>query len=166
MQRVSISRTIKNLEYWVSYSFIDSERDYRNYEYSVTPGYIANHNLSVVTKYWINDLRSQVGLTYSYNSGRPYDNPNETKFMNGLTKSYNNLSVSWAWLMSQQKILYFSISNVTGNNNIFGYEYANTPDMNGVFARQPVTQPADRFFFVGFFWTISDDKKTNQLDNL
>ena len=160
------NKTVKNTEYWVSYSYIDSERDYKNYEYSVTPSYIATHNFSIVTKYWINSLRSQVGVTHSFNSGRPYDNPNETAFMNGKTKSYNNLSVSWAWLLSQQKILYFSVSNVLGSDNVFGYSYANSPDVNGQFARQAITQPADRFFFVGFFWTISDDKKTNQLENL
>lgn len=158
--------SVKNMEYWVSYSYIDSKRDYKNYEYSVTPSYIAKHNFSIVTKYWINSLRSQVGVTHSFNSGRPYDNPNEAAFMNGKTKSYNSLSLSWAWLMSPQKILYFSVSNITGSSNIFGYTYANNPDTNGQFARQAVTQPASRFFFVGFFWTISKDKKTNQLDNL
>lgn len=160
------NKTVKNLEYWVSYSYIDSERNFKNYESAATPSYIAAHNFSVVTKYWINSLRSQLGITHSFNSGRPYNNPNEAEFMNGKTRSYNNLSVSWAWLVSQQKIVYFSVSNVTGNNNIFGYNYASNPSANGQFARQAVTQQADRFFFVGFFWTISDDKKTNQLDNL
>ncbi|KOS06031.1 TonB-dependent receptor [Flavobacterium akiainvivens] len=160
------SRTFKNLEYWVSYSYIDSERDYRNYEYAVTPSFVAKHNASIVTKYWVNSLRSQLGVTYSYNSGRPYDNPNEQLFMNSMTKSYNNLSLSWAYLLSQQKILYFSVSNVMGSDNVFGYTYANNPDANGFYNRQAVTQPADRFFFVGFFWTISSDKKRNQLENL
>lgn len=159
-------KSIKNMQYWVSYSYIDSERDYKNYEHQVTPSYIAKHNFSVVTKYWIKDLKSQLGVTYSFNSGRPYDNPNENTFMNGQTKAYNNLSLSWAWLLSQQKILFFSVSNVTGSNNVFGYNYANTPNTNGQYSRQAITQPADRFFFVGFFWTISTDKKTNQLDNL
>jgi hypothetical protein len=154
------------MEYWVSYSFIDSERDYRNYEYGVTPSYIAKHNFSLVTKYWIQSLRSQLGVTYTYNSGRPYNNPNESAFMNGKTKSYNNLSLSWAWLVSQQKILYLSVSNIAGSDNIFGYNYANTPGPDGTFARQPITQAADRFVFIGFFWTISDNKKTNQLQNL
>jgi outer membrane receptor for ferrienterochelin and colicin len=160
------SRTFKNLEYWVSYSYIDSQRDYRNYEHSVTPGFVATHNASVVTKYWINSLRSQLGVTYSYNTGRPYDNPNEQAFMNGMTKSYNNLSLSWAYLLSQQQILYFSVSNVMGSNNVFGYTYANNPDASGFYNRQAVTQPADRFFFIGFFWTISSDKSRNQLENL
>ena len=158
--------SIKNLEYWISYSYIDTERDYKNYPKQVTPSFVADHSLSIVTKYWINDWRSQVGFTHSFNSGRPYNNPNETAFMNGKTKSYNNLSFNWAYLISQQKILYVSVSNVLGTDNIFGYEYANNPDSSGQFQRQTVTQPADRFFFVGFFWTISDNKKNNQLKNL
>lgn len=160
------SKSIKFLDYWVSYSYIDSKRDYRNYEMSATPSYIANHNFSVVTKYFITDLRSQLGVTHTFNSGRPYDNPNEAAFMNGKTKSYNNLSLSWAYLVTDQKILYLSVSNVLGTDNVFGYTYANDPGANGMYARQAVRQAADRFIFVGFFWTISDDKKSNQLDNL
>ncbi|PHK30971.1 TonB-dependent receptor, partial [Nostoc linckia z16] len=160
------NKTVKNVDYWISYSYIDSERDYKNYAYGVTPSYIAKHNFSIVGKYWINSLRSQLGVTYSYNSGRPYNDPNQQDFMAGMTKSYNNLSLSWAYLLSQQKILYFSVSNVLGSDNVFGYNYANNPDANGVYPRQAVTQPANRFFFVGFFWTISSDKKSNQLENL
>ena len=37
---------------------------------------------------------------------------------------------------------------------------------NGTFDRQAVVPSSDRFFFVGFFWTISEDKQKNQLDNL
>lgn len=160
------NKTIKNMDYWITYSFIDSERDYRNYEKQVTPSFIANHNFSIVTKYWVDKLRSQIGLTYSFNSGRPYDNPNEVAFMDSKTKSYNNFSLGWSYLLSQQKILYLSVSNLLGANNVFGYQYANSPDSNGTFQKQAVTQPATRFFFVGFFWTISNNKKTNQLDNL
>lgn len=158
--------SIKNFEYWISYSYIDTERDYKNYPKQVTPSFVADHSLSVVTKYWIEDWRSQVGFTHSFNSGRPYNNPNASEFMNGKTKSYNNLSFNWAYLITQQKILYFSVSNILGTDNVFGYDYANNPDGNGQFQRQAVRQPADRFFFVGFFWTISDNKKENQLKNL
>jgi hypothetical protein len=160
------SKTIKNLEYWISYSFIDSERDFRNYETQVTPSFVANHNFSVVTKYWVDKWKSQISATYSYNSGRPYDNPNVAEFMSEKTKSFNNLSLSWAYLLSQQKILFFSVTNVLGTENVFGYQYANTPTISGQFQRQAISQAADRFIFVGFFWTISDNKKTNNLDNL
>ena len=160
------NKTVKGLDYWITYSFIDSERKYRNYEKQVTPTFIANHNFSIVTKYWVDKLKSQIGLTYTFNSGRPYDNPNEDAFMNGKTKSFNNLSLGWSYLLSQQKILYFSATNLLGASNVFGYQYANSPDVNGTFQRQAITQPASRFFFIGFFWTISDNKKTNQLDQL
>lgn len=160
------SKTIKNLDYWISYSFIDSERDFRNYETQVTPSFVANHNFSLVTKYFVSKWKSQLSATYSYNSGRPYDNPNVAEFMSEKTKSFNNLSFSWAYLLSQQKILFFSVTNVLGTENVFGYQYANTPSISGQFQRQAITQAADRFIFVGFFWTISDNKKTNNLDNL
>ncbi len=163
--------TIKNLEYWLSYSFIDTERDYKNFPKQATPSFVADHTISFVTKYWISDWKSQIGFTHNFSTGRPYNNPNEsisdaTKFMNGKTKSFNNLSFNWAYLLSQQKILYFSVSNVLGTQNVFGYEYAQNPDSNGVYNRREIVPTADRFFFVGFFWTISDNKKDNQLNNL
>ena len=158
--------TFKNLEYWISYSYIDSQRDYKNFPILATPNFIADNSLSIVSKYWISDWKSQIGFTNSYSTGRPYNNPNEAQFMNGKTKAYNNLSFNWAYLLSQQKILYFSVSNVLGSQNVYGYDYAKNPNSNGVYNRTAITPTADRFFFVGFFWTISNDKKDNQLKNL
>ena len=118
--------SIKNLEYWVSYSFIDTKRDYQNFSAEVTPSFVAANSASVVTKYWISNWKSQVGFTYQFASERPYNNPNETVFMNGKTTAFNNLSFNWAYLLTQQKILYFSVSNIMGTQNIFGYNYSNT----------------------------------------
>jgi hypothetical protein len=160
------NKTFKGTDYWVSYSFIDSEREYLNFPSQATPTFIANHTLSLVTKHWIQKLTSQIGFSYTINSGRPYNNPNESEFMKGRTKAFQNLSFNWAYLITQQKIVYFSVSNILGTDNVFGYQYANSPNMNGQFPRRAIGQPADRFFFVGFFWTISDNKKTNQLNNL
>ena len=159
-------KSFKYLEYWVSYSYINTKRDYKNYAAEVTPSFVADHSLSLVGKYWIYKWKSQLSITNSFTTGRPYNNPNEATFMNGKTKNYNSLSMSWAYLISQQKILYFSISNVLGTQNIYGYEYANTADANNIFQRKAIIPTADRFFFVGFFWTISDNKKDNQLNNL
>jgi outer membrane receptor for ferrienterochelin and colicin len=160
------SKSIKNLDYWVSYSFLDTERDYRNFPSASQPSFVNKHNMSVVGKYWIDDLRSQVGMTYAFASGRNYTNPNEPGFLNAKTKSYNSLSLSWAYLMSPQKILFLSVNNVLGYKNINGYQYANTPDINGSFDRRALKPAADQLFFVGFFWTISEKGTDNQLDNL
>lgn len=157
---------IKNTDYWVSYSYMDTERDYRNYPTAARPSFASKHNLSIVTKHWISDWTSQIGFSYQFASGRNYTNPNEPGFLNNETKNFNNLSFNWAYLIDQQKILYFSVNNILGTKNVFGYDYKNTPNTNGNFDRQAIVPNADSFFFVGFFWTISDDKKSNQLDNL
>lgn len=157
---------LKNTDYWISYSYINTKRDFRNYPRTVTPDFVANHTFSVVGKYWVSTLKSQFGATYSYTSGRPYNDPNKLNFMTGKTKDYNNLSLNCAYLVSAQKIIYFSVSNVLGVKNIFGYDYADKPDSSGTFKSQIIAPTADRFFFIGFFWTISSDKKSNQLDNL
>ena len=157
---------LKNLDYWVSYSFIDSKRKYQNYPEQVTPNYVANHNVSIVSKYWVQSLRSQVGFTYNFNSGRPYNDPNTLDFMSEKTSSYHSLNFNWAYLLNKQQILYVSVSNILGTKNIFGYDYANTPNASGKYTAKAIRPTADRFFFVGFFWTISDNKNRNQLDQL
>ncbi|MDO6597103.1 TonB-dependent receptor [Oceanihabitans sp. 2_MG-2023] len=160
------NNNIKNVDYWVSYSLLDSERDYKNYPNAAQPNFANTHNLSVVGKYWIDNWKSQVGLSYAFASGRTYTNPNETGFLNATTKSYNNLSLNWAYLLSPQKILYLSVNNVLGFKNVNGYQYANTPDINGNFASRSLRPATDQFFFVGFFWTISEKGNDNQLNNL
>ncbi len=160
------NKSIKNLDYWFSYSYLNTERDYRNFREKATPNFAPNHSLSLVTKYWIGDLRSQVGISYSYGSGRPYDNPNTAGFLAEKTKSYNNLSINWAYLISPQKILFISVSNALGLKNVNGYQYSRTPSTDGIFNRRALTPSTDSFFFVGFFWTISKDGTSNQLDNL
>ncbi len=160
------NETLKNIDYWVSYSYLDTERKYKNYPVPATPSFANTHNLSIVGKYWINDWKSQIGFSYQYGSGRTYTDLNTPGFLQNKTRDYNSVSLNWAYLISQQKILYVSVNNVFAIKNVNGYQYANTPDVNGNFARRELLPAADQFFFVGFFWTISDDGKDNQLDNL
>ncbi|MBV7267802.1 TonB-dependent receptor [Winogradskyella luteola] len=157
---------VKNLDYWISYSYLDTQRNHRNFENSAQPNFATKHNFSVVGKYWIDSWKSQIGLAYGYSSGRPYTNPNTNKFLSERTKAFNSLSLNWAYLLDQQKILYFSVNNVLGIKNVNGYQYTNTPDINGQFNRRALRPATDQFFFVGFFWTISEDGTDNQLDNL
>ncbi|MGB3150460.1 MAG: TonB-dependent receptor [Maribacter sp.] len=160
------NKSIKNLDYWASYSYLNTERDFRNFRERATPNFAPSHSLSLVTKYWVGDWRSQIGVSYNYGSGRPYDNPNTPEFLAEKTRAFNSINMNWAYLISQQKILFFSVSNITGFKNVNGYQYANAPNMNGVFDRRAIRPTADAFFVLGFFWTISDDKSSNQLDNL
>ncbi len=159
-------QTIKNIDYWLSYSYLDTKRNYQNYPIAATPDFANTHNLSVVAKYWIEDWKSQLGFSYQFASGRTYTNPNIEGFLQEKTKSYNSISLNWAYLINQQMILYASVNNVLGFDNVNGYQYSRTPDSDGHFNRRALLPAADQFFFVGFFWTISDDGVDNQLDNL
>jgi outer membrane cobalamin receptor len=159
-------QSIKNVDYWVSYSFLDTERKYQNFPTTATPSFANTHNLSVVAKYWIEDWKSQIGFSYQYGSGRTYTDLNTSGFLQDKLKDYHSISLNWAYLISQQKILYISVNNALGFTNVNGYQYANKPNVNGVFDRRALLPAADQFFFVGFFWTISDDGTDNQLDNL
>lgn len=157
---------IKNLDYWLSYSFLDTQREYLNYPEQAQPNFATTHNLSVIGKYWIDGIKSQIGLAYNFSSGRPYTDPNTEGFLTERTKNFNSVSFNWAYLISQQKIIYFSVNNVFGFNNVNGYQYSRTPNENGIFARRKLLPAADQFFFIGFFWTISESGTDNQLNNL
>ncbi|WP_299711701.1 TonB-dependent receptor [uncultured Tenacibaculum sp.] len=160
------NKNIKNLDYWLSYSYLDTERDHRNFPTKAVPNFASSHNASLVGKYWVEQWKTQLGLSYRFATGRTYTNPNISGFLNEKTKNYNSVSLNAAYLISQQKILYFSVNNVLGTENVFGYNYSNQPNVNGTFERQALRPNADQFFFIGFFWSISDDNKSNQLDNL
>lgn len=160
------SKSIKNIDYWISYSFLDTKRKYKDYPAVAQPNFANKHNLSLVGKYWVDNWKSQLGISLSYASGRTYTNPNIEGFLNSKTKPYKSVSFNWAYLISQQKILYFSVNNLLGFNNVNGYQYSNIPDSNGTFSRRALKPAADQFFFVGFFWTISDKGTDNQLKNL
>lgn len=159
-------KSIKDLDYWVSYSFLDTKRQYQDFPGSFTPAFASAHNFSIVNKKFFDVLKSQVGVTYSYASPRAYDDPNMERFMSGRTPSYHDLSFNFSYLYSSQIIIHAMVNNVLGINNIFGYEFAEDPDPVGFYASRPITPPARRFIFLGVFITLSKKKGINQLPNL
>jgi hypothetical protein len=160
------SESVKHLDYWLSYSLLDTERDYLDFPSPATPAFASRHNLSAVCKFFVTDIRSQLGMTWSVASGRPFRDPNTEKFHASRTPDYHDLSFNWSYLPKPSLIVYFSCTNVLGRDNIFGYEYSTTPDAEGFFNRRPVRQPARRFLFIGIFLTLSKEKSVNQLPSL
>lgn len=158
--------TFDNTDYWVSYSFLKTERDYQDYPGSFVPPFVSTHNVSVVAKRFVESIRSQVGFTYSFASSRHYNDLNEEGFLQGRTPTYHDVSFNISYLYSNQVIVHAMVNNLLGINNIFGYEYAGVPDENGFYARRAVTPPAKRFLFLGVFITLSKNKSISQLPNL
>lgn len=146
--------TFKYADYWVSYSWLDTRRLYRDFPQSAVPAFASAHNFSWVGKYFFTRLNTQWGLTYRYASGRPYEDPHLPAFNESRTPDYHDLSTNLSYLTSlwgNFTILYVAVNNLLGRENIFGYHYAPTPDARGQYARRAILPPARRFFFVGLF---------------
>jgi hypothetical protein len=158
--------SVNGLDYWISYSFLDTKRNYLDYPYKATPSFASRHNFSIVTKYFVRQIRSQLGLTYSFTSGRPYSDPNVGIFNSMRTPNYSDLSFNWSYLPTPFLIIYLSCTNLPGRDNIFGYDYSTEPNQDGIFNGRPIRQSAKRFLFLGIFITLSKDKSINQLPNL
>ncbi len=161
-------KTFKNTDYWISYSYIDTRRKFLNYPISATPSFIANHNLNLVGKYWIDKWKVNLSGTYSYASGRPYYNAeaftnDHTTFFTTRTPDYHSLSLTAAYLHSFGKwftVFYISVENVTNQKNVFGYRYAYNTDGTPVAgSRSPIVPALYRTLFFGVNMSLTEFSK-------
>ncbi len=146
-------KTVKNLDYWLSYSYINTKRLYRNFPVEATPDFISDHNLSLVTKYWFEKLNSMVSATYSYASGKPYYNPANATFLGERTPDYQNVALQVSHLRSFGKwfaVFYVSVDNVLNRKNIFGYRYSADGQ-----SRYPIEPALYRTIFAGVNISLS-----------
>lgn len=120
-------KTIKNGDFWVSYSLLDTKRLATNFLALAMPTFASNHNLSLVYKQYFSSIKSSISLTHRFTSGRPYFDYNNPEFMGGRTKPFNNLSLSVSKVLffnGNYTVFYASLDNVLGTRNVFGYRYS------------------------------------------
>ncbi len=166
-------KTIKNLDYWISYSYLDTKRDFLNYPFAIEPPFSSKHTASLVVKKFVLPLKTQFNASYTFASGRPYynvvaDGANNYKILDeGRTKSYNDLSLSVNYLPNIGKekakafgVLVLSVTNVLGFDNVYSYNYS----VNGK-NKIPVTPPAKRFIYLGYFISIGIDRTQEAINN-
>ena len=167
-------KTLKNVDYWISYSWLDTKRDYLNYPYAIQPNFAANHTANLVVKKFVTKLKTQFNGSYTFATGRPYYNirlDNSTgKFViadRGKTIPYHSMSFSVNYLPSIGKqnakkftVFVFSINNVLGTNQVFGYNYSS----NGS-RKQPILPTAKRFFFLGCFLSFGVDRSEDVINS-
>ena len=98
-------KTVKNLDYWISYSYLDTERDFLNFPSAITPNYAAKHTSSLVVKKFVQKWKMNLNAAYNYNSGRPYYNigfdtaASAYKFNDqGMIPDYHNVSFAINYL--------------------------------------------------------------------
>ena len=143
------------MDYWISYSYLDTKRNWKDYPTSVTPPFAAKHTATLVFKRWMEKINCSLGFTYTFATGRPYYNPNKsdsTNFMSDRTYSFNNFSINGAYLTQIRQhftVIAFSCSNVLGIDNVFSYNYS----YDGT-RREPVMATSKRMIFIGMFISI------------
>ncbi|WP_282035563.1 TonB-dependent receptor [Saccharicrinis aurantiacus] len=151
------TKTVKQLDYWISYSFINSERQYKSFKTAVQPDFISNHVLSIVGKYYIPAINCQFGATYWLASDRnwyEYTKQNYTTHKGASTNELN-LNISYlTHLFNYSTIIHFEVSNILGANSNFGYRRGpiNDSDNNPVYI--PITNDIKQFAFLGIFITL------------
>ncbi len=167
-------KTLKNVDYWISYSYLDTKRDYLNYPYAIQPNFAANHTASLVVKKFVTKIKTQFNGSYTFATGRPYYN---IKYSNtagkyqiadqGKTITYNNLSFSVNYLptIGNAKTKNFivwvlSVNNVLGSDQVFGYNYS----YNGM-RKDPVLPTARRFYFLGCFLSFGVDRSDDVINS-
>ncbi len=153
-------KTLKNVDYWLSYSFLDTKRLYRDFPEESTPAFASAHNLSLVYKQWVPKMNTMIGWTYSYGSPRPFNDPNSPDFHAERTPSYHDLSLNASYLTNwfgNFTIVYVSVSNVLGLDQQFGRRFSTQPGLDGQFSSIPVDPAARRFLFLGIFLSLGQE---------
>ena len=165
-------KSLKNIDYWVSYSYLDSKRDYLNYTESLFPNFAAKHTLSVVAKKFVTNWKTGFNISYNYNSGRPYynfvtENGNTVLKNQGFVKDYQALNFSLNYLPNLGKkdaraftVLVLSINNVLGTKNEFGYNFSS----NGLKSKA-IVPPTNTFVFIGAFISFGTDRTQEAINN-
>ncbi|MEO8764753.1 MAG: TonB-dependent receptor [Ginsengibacter sp.] len=167
-------KTIKNVDYWISYSYLDTKRDFLNYPFALAPSFATKHTASLVVKKFVTRLKTQFNGSYTFATGRPYyninydNNTNAYKiFDQGHTKSFNDLSLSVNYLPSignakarSFTVFVLSLSNVLGFNKVYTYNYS----ANGK-NKVAVTPPSKRFLYLGCFISLGIDRTQDEINN-
>src|SRR5690242_8590368 len=167
-------KTIKNFDYWISYSYLDTKRDFLNYPFAIEPSFVSKHTASLVVKKFVMPIKTQFNLSYTFASGRPfYDivfdstKSNYNILEQGRTKNYNNLSFSVNYLPTVLKpkakafsVIVLSVTNILGFNNIYSYNFS----VNGQ-NKMAVSPPAKRFIYLGYFVSLGIDRTQDEINN-
>jgi vitamin B12 transporter len=167
-------KTIKNFDYWISYSFLDTKRDFLNYPRELQPSFAAKHTANLVLKKFVSKLKTQFNANYAFATGRPYyniryDNASAKYaiYDEGKTIAYNSLSFSVNYLPNVFKqgagkftVFVFSITNVLGTNQVYGYNYS----YNGL-RKQAIIPATKTFIYLGAFFSFGVDRTQEAINN-
>jgi hypothetical protein len=161
-------RTFKNIDYWVTYTYLDTKRRFMDYPASLRPTFATPHTASLIVKRYFQAINLSANLSYTLATGRPYynfqtDAQGEPYVLDkGTTNTYSGLNLSFAYLFTMFKGwknkdfsgIGFGMNNVFGREQVFGYNYS----YNGL-RKLPITQAAVRTWYAGLFMSFGIDRR-------
>jgi hypothetical protein len=156
-------QTFRNVDYWISYTYLDTKRNWRDYPAAVMPTFASTHNGSVVIKKFFPKYMTSIGFTYNYSSGRPYYNPHNPDFLGDKTYDYHSINLNASYLTNifgAFTVFVVSVTNVAGFNQVYGYRYSYDGSR-----REAVIPPAKRSFFIGMFMSFGTDRTKDVINN-
>ena len=151
------NESIKFLEYWLSYSYIDSKRKYKDFDFKAQPSYLSNHNFSVVGKYWMHKINCQLGATYWVASGRNWYEESPSGIITHKGDLTHELNLNFSYItqvLSYETVIHVSLSNALGTDNIYGYRQGPIRNSDGSPHYLPISNDIKQFAFVGIFITL------------
>jgi hypothetical protein len=166
-------RSIRDFDYWISYSYLDTKRDFLNFPYAITPNFAAKHTASLVAKKFIQKIKTNVNASYNFSSGRPYyhiaPDGNGTKFTDrGTIPAYHNVSFALNYLPKIGKadaksfaVYVLQVSNIFNINQVYGYQYSS----NGL-RKEMIVPPSKMFVFIGAFISFGIDRSDEIINNI
>lgn len=167
-------QSVKNFDYWLSYSFLDTERDFMNYPRPLEPNFASRHTANLVVKKFVTSWKTQFNANYVFATGRPYydlrydANTNDYRiFDQGRTINFNSLSLSVNYLPNvfdqggkKFTVLVFSVTNVLGSQQVFGYNYS----YNGA-RKEAIVPPTRTFVYLGAFISFGVDRSQEVINS-
>ncbi|MBI1343184.1 MAG: TonB-dependent receptor plug domain-containing protein [Terrimonas sp.] len=166
-------KTLKNVDYWISYSYLDTKRDYLNFPYAIQPSFAAKHTASLIIKKFVSQWKTGFNAAYNFATGRPYyyigyDGATSSyQFKDrGKTPAYQNFSFSLNYLPNLNNtnakkftVLVLSVSNVFGFDQTYGYQYS----FDGM-RKQRIVPPSKTFVFIGMFISFGVDRSDDVIN--
>ncbi len=165
--------SLKNIDYWISYSFLDSKREFQNYTQPLFPDFAAKHNLSVVAKKFVTEWKTGFNFSYTYASGRPYYDFQPDSAGNyhlrrsGKTREYNALNFSINYLPNLGKkdskvftVLVLAINNMLHQSNNYGYQFSSDGERS-----RAILPSTKTFVFIGAFISFGVDRTQDAINS-
>lgn len=165
-------KTVPTLDYWISYSYLDTKRDFLNFPSAIAPNFAAKHTSSLVIKKFVQKWKMNLNTAYNYASGRPYynigfDGTNYKFNDRGTIPDYHNVSFSINYLpfIGKQNpksyaVWVLSVSNIFNFKQTYGYQYS----YNG-YRKEAIVPTSRMFVYIGCFISFGIDRSDEVMNN-